>query len=203
MVTAVSAMERGMRAWLDGLRSELDEKSPASLRERVEQRLGKAQAVMQELERVGGLSNRRKPSKSGDLAGFGAGRRGRRRSTGSAPGHPAGNGAAEELAHHPIPRPSRWRSGPCSTTRLLATSRGQSRPRGARRRAAAVLRVVDGGPGVPDAAQTDLLYRRVDPTALGRPDGISLLAATLCASRLGAQLSIGSDAGRTAFVLSL
>jgi signal transduction histidine kinase len=52
------------------------------------------------------------------------------------------------------------------------------------------VRVQDGGPVVPDAARSDVLRRRVDPTALGRPAGLSLLGAHTLAAYLGGDLAL-------------
>jgi signal transduction histidine kinase len=65
------------------------------------------------------------------------------------------------------------------------------------------LWVEDGGPVVPVAARAALLARRVDPTSLGRPDGISLLVADIAAGVLGSELSIHDVEGRTRFRVRL
>jgi signal transduction histidine kinase len=202
MVTAVSAMERGMRAWLDGLRSELDAKNAASLRERVEQRVAKAQALMQELERVAAYPLD-ETERSADLAALArdavaavearAARRGIRLET----------ELPAELAHRTRPAAFTLALRALLDHALLATSRGQAVRIELVAGPPPVLTVVDGGPGIPEAARADLLSRRIDPTAFGRPDGISLLAASLSANRLAAQIAIGSNAGQTAFVLTL
>lgn len=54
--------------------------------------------------------------------------------------------------------------------------------------------VQDGGPVVPDTARSDILRRRVDPTALGRPAGLSLLAAHTLAAHLGGNLTLRQSA---------
>lgn len=56
------------------------------------------------------------------------------------------------------------------------------------------LRVEDGGPAVPVASRADVLRRRTDPTALGRPEGLALLVADVAAEVLGAKLSLGETA---------
>jgi two-component system, OmpR family, sensor kinase len=78
-------------------------------------------------------------------------------------------------------------------------------PRGARVLVRAVasnrgcsLIVEDGGPAVPAAQRSDLIRRRVDPTALGRPNDLSLLVADAIAGALGTELVLGeSAAGRS------
>lgn len=65
------------------------------------------------------------------------------------------------------------------------------------------LAVEDGGPKVPAGSREELLRRRIDPTALGRPEGLALLVADAAAAVLGGTLSIGeSPAGRFEVVLS-
>ncbi|MEZ4223976.1 MAG: hypothetical protein R3B13_23710 [Polyangiaceae bacterium] len=65
------------------------------------------------------------------------------------------------------------------------------------------LRVIDGGPLVPEPAREDLLRRRLDPSSLGRPDGVGLVVAHCAAGVLGGRLSVGEAAGRAALVLRL
>lgn len=61
------------------------------------------------------------------------------------------------------------------------------------------LTMQDGGPAVPEAARADLLRRAVDPTSLGRPDGVALLVAFGAAGRLGSELRIADESGRPVF----
>ena len=200
LVASVAAVERGMRAWLDGLREELAATPAASLRQRVEERLTRAQSVMQELGRVADYPSD-DATRSVDL---------------SAAVRDAVNAVANRATRRGIRLESEIAPDISHTTRpaafavtvralldhaLLATPRDQSVT--VRLEAGPVLKVVDSGPGVPDAARRDLLSRRVDPTSLGRPDGISLLAASLSAGHLGGRLEIESEGGGTAFVLRL
>lgn len=53
-----------------------------------------------------------------------------------------------------------------------------------------VLAVEDGGPVVPDALRDQVIRHAVDPTSLGRPAGMALLAAHAAASALGAELTL-------------
>jgi two-component system, OmpR family, sensor kinase len=77
-------------------------------------------------------------------------------------------------------------------------------PRGARvvvradtTRRGCCLIVEDGGPVVPAAHRSDLIRRRVDPAATGRPNDLSLLVADAIAAALGGELRLGeSAAGR-------
>jgi signal transduction histidine kinase len=54
----------------------------------------------------------------------------------------------------------------------------------------AVIAVEDGGPPVPAAARQPLLQNSIDPSGLGRPSGVSLLAASVVAGTLGAELEL-------------
>jgi two-component system sensor histidine kinase QseC len=66
------------------------------------------------------------------------------------------------------------------------------------------LGVSDGGPVVPAASRGELLRRRVDPTGLGRPEGLSLLVADAAAPVLGGVLSLGETPdGRSEVVLDV
>jgi hypothetical protein len=62
--------------------------------------------------------------------------------------------------------------------------------------------VEDGGPAIPENLAADLLAHRVDPSALGRPSGLSLLVADAAAEQLGWRLTLGpGEAGRCAYRL--
>jgi signal transduction histidine kinase len=65
------------------------------------------------------------------------------------------------------------------------------------------LRVEDGGPSVAEAAREALLRLGADPSGLGRPTGIALLAASAVAGRLGAVLELrqGPGGGAETWVL--
>ena len=65
------------------------------------------------------------------------------------------------------------------------------------------VRVEDGGPAVPEAARESLLRLGADPSGIGRPAGIALLAAAACAGRLGALLELrqGPTGGAETWVL--
>jgi signal transduction histidine kinase len=64
--------------------------------------------------------------------------------------------------------------------------------------------VCDGGPSVVASARADVLRHRVDPTALGRPSGVSLLLAVRAAAALGGTLAIRDGAaGGTEIAVSL
>jgi len=53
-----------------------------------------------------------------------------------------------------------------------------------------VVSVEDGGPPVPEAARASMLRHTADPSSLGRPAGISLLAAYVVAGALGSELEL-------------
>ncbi len=58
-----------------------------------------------------------------------------------------------------------------------------------------IVTIGDGGPAIPEASRADVLSHRVDPTSLGRPSGISLVAVGAAALALGAGVEIkdGTD----------
>ncbi len=59
------------------------------------------------------------------------------------------------------------------------------------------LAVEDAGPVIPAAHRADLVQRRLDPSALGRPHGLSLLVADAVASVIGVRLELtDSERGR-------
>jgi two-component system OmpR family sensor kinase len=62
----------------------------------------------------------------------------------------------------------------------------------------AAVRVEDGGPAVPEAAREPLLRLGADPSGIGRPAGIALLAASATAGRLGAVLELRQGPGGAA-----
>ncbi len=55
------------------------------------------------------------------------------------------------------------------------------------------LVVQDGGPPIPDVSRQGVLAHRVDPASLGRPGGISLLAASVLASYQGSSLALAES----------
>lgn len=55
------------------------------------------------------------------------------------------------------------------------------------------LVVRDGGPRVPEVSRWKVLTHQVDPTSLGRPGGIALLAAHVVAGRLGSELTLAES----------
>jgi len=54
----------------------------------------------------------------------------------------------------------------------------------------------DGGPSIPEAARSDLLRNRVDPSGFGRPAGLSLMIADAAAAYLGTPLTLGESPAR-------
>lgn len=71
-----------------------------------------------------------------------------------------------------------------------------------------IVTIADGGPPVPEAARAALLRHAVDPASIGRPLGVSLVAARVLAAEFGAELSLregggGATAGATEVWLSL
>jgi K+-sensing histidine kinase KdpD len=66
-----------------------------------------------------------------------------------------------------------------------------------------VLRMEDGGPTVPAVSRMDLLRRRMDPTSVGRPEGLALPVAEAGAALLGARIGFAETSeGRSEVVLT-
>lgn len=66
-----------------------------------------------------------------------------------------------------------------------------------------VLRMEDGGPTVPAVSRLDLLRRRMDPTSVGRPEGLALPVAEAGAALLGARMGFAETGeGRSEVVLT-
>lgn len=66
------------------------------------------------------------------------------------------------------------------------------------------VQIEDGGPSIPPRSRARLALHRVDPTSLGRPTGISLLAAATAAKFVGGNLQLGESAAkRTCVILEL
>jgi two-component system sensor histidine kinase QseC len=74
----------------------------------------------------------------------------------------------------------------------------------ARKDHAIVLRVEDSGTFVPPISRADLFELRVDPSSLGRPVGIQLVAAQAAATYLGGSLELSEgNSGGMAFECEL
>ncbi len=58
-----------------------------------------------------------------------------------------------------------------------------------------IVSFADGGPAIPEALRADVVQHRVDPGSLGRPVGIALLAADALAAALGAALELRDGSG--------
>ena len=63
------------------------------------------------------------------------------------------------------------------------------------------IELFDDGPVIPAASRRGFLERRIDPTSLGRPDGIQLLVASALCSYFSIDLELGSHEGRSRFRL--
>lgn len=195
LVSVSHALTRMMRGWLEQARGDVGEAAAAlgsesELAERLTRRISGAQEMFAELERLSASPLAESP-RSVDLAAE------LRELVAQAEPRAARHGVnvdidlpatleattrvatfsliARGLVDHAIaatPRDGRI------TLRLAARGRGFR------------LSVEDGGPVVPAAARPDMLRRRSDPTALGRPDGLALLIADVAAPLLGATLSL-------------
>jgi signal transduction histidine kinase len=84
--------------------------------------------------------------------------------------------------------------------RLLLTHAVSATPRGGEVRASAersdrglVVSIEDGGPSVPDGIGEAVIRHQLDPTSVGRPSGIALLAAEAVTQALGGELVLASS----------
>ncbi len=208
LVSTANALTRMMRAWLDQARVDVGEVAHAlgaesELGERLTRRISGAQELFVELERLSN-SPLGESARSADLVLE------LRELLGQAEARAARHAVqietdlpasletstrvatfsliARGLIDHAIAATPR---GGRVTVRLGRTTLGYQ------------LTVEDGGPVVPAAARPDVLRRRSDPTALGRPEGLSLLIADVAAPLLGAKLSLGeTPSGRSVVELT-
>ncbi|HVJ17232.1 MAG TPA: hypothetical protein VM686_17505 [Polyangiaceae bacterium] len=58
-----------------------------------------------------------------------------------------------------------------------------------------IVSIADGGPAIPEALRAEVVQHRVDPGSLGRPLGIALTAADAVAAAMGAALELREGAG--------
>jgi hypothetical protein len=58
---------------------------------------------------------------------------------------------------------------------------------------ATVIRVVDGGPIIPDGMHNALLLGQVDPSTVGRPSGLSWITVGACSDALGLRVIVGES----------
>ncbi len=87
--------------------------------------------------------------------------------------------------------------------RALLDQAIQATPKGQRilvslhaRGRSAQVTIRDGGPGIPESSQIALLRGAADPSALGRPGGLSWVVAGAAADALGAYIEIGEAPDR-------
>lgn len=196
LVSTSSALTRMMRSWLDQTRSDIAEAAhvlgyESELGERLTRRISSVQEMFAELERVATCPTEEAPG-AVDLAAelrsllAQAESRAARHDVQLEVDIPA---ALEVTVHLPTF---------ALVARGLIDHAIAATPRGGRvqlrlgaRGKGFSLTVEDGGPAIPVAARQDMLRRRTDPTALGRPEGLALLVADVAAEVLGASLSLG------------
>lgn len=208
LVSTANALTRMMRAWLDQARGDVGDVAHAlgaesELAERLTRRVSSAQELFVELERLSSSPLGESP-RSVDLA------QELRELLGQAEARAARHGV-ELQAELPASLETSVRVATFSLIArglidhaIAATPRdGRVTVRLTQNASGFRLAVEDGGPVVPAGARPDVLRRRSDPTALGRPEGLSLLIADVAAPLLGAKLSLGeTPTGRSVVELA-
>ncbi len=199
LVGAVTALERLIGGWLDGVKSDLNE---ADSKERLTKRLAMASAVVSELGHVADCPLDEDAAHIDVVALL-------RTIVSEHEGRAARRGVRFETDLPQVLR-LETREGTLRTiVHCMLDQAVAASPRDATVRVQLSgelpleLMVCDSGPIVPDPAREDLLRRRIDPSSLGRPDGVALLVAQAAAGVLGGRISCGDSGGKAALVLRL
>lgn len=207
LVSTSSALTRMMRGWLDQTRTDVADASHAlgaesELSERLTRRISGVQEVFAELDRLAACPLG-EAERVVDLAAT------LRELAAQADTRASRHGVQVEV----IAPDASELSTRVETFSLIARSLIDhaiaATPRGGQvtlrltvHESAFALAIEDGGPAVPAPARDDVLRRRTDPTAFGRPEGLWLLVAEVAAPVLGASLSLGeTPSGRCEVVL--
>jgi two-component system OmpR family sensor kinase len=209
LVSIASAQVKSVRGWLDGLVSDLAAVSEAlgpetELAQRHARRMAQAQEFAAELERLAQCSLTEQ-GRSIDLVNE------IRTIVAAAEPRAARHDVRVELELPPSLQ--RLTQGSVFTliVRTLLDHAIAATPRGGfvtlRLVPIAVgfeLVVEDGGPVVPGPARADALRRRIDPSSVGRPEGLALLIADAAAPLLGGRIALGETPdGRSELSLSV
>ncbi|MFO0569969.1 MAG: hypothetical protein U0263_30260 [Polyangiaceae bacterium] len=208
VISMSSALVRLTRAWLEGARADIAEAQQqlggeSEIGERLTRRISGAQELFAELERVA-QSPLAEAAREVDLVAVLG------EIVAQAEARAARHGVRLTLAAPPtairLVAPDTFGLAARSLIdhAIAATARdGEVRLKLAGTPHGWTFSVEDGGPLIPPASRHDVLRRRADPTAFGRPEGFSLLVAEVTAPLLGASLSVGESAsGRSELVLS-
>jgi two-component system, OmpR family, sensor kinase len=203
LIAAASALSRTLRSLLEGMKADagsltdqLGENHP--LVQAGARRTVAGFELLAELDRLAHYP-REEPARRHDLAEI-------VREAVSASGARAVRHGVELSSDTPAPAEATHPRGALLVlVRSLIDHAIAASPRGARvivrakpRDRGCSLMVEDGGPSVPAAQRADLIRRRIDPAALGRPNDLSLLVADAIASALGRELFLGeSPAGQS------
>ena len=199
LVGAITAMERQLGGWLDGVKSDLTE--PDS-NERITKRLAAAGDVVTELSHVAACPFDEEDSHVDVVEMI-------KRVIGEHEARAARRGVRIDVK---LPEVLRFetREGVLRTiVHALLDHAISASPRDATVRVhlsaelPLELTVCDGGPLVPEPSREDFLRRRIDPSSVGRPDGVALLVGQSAAGLLGGRLSCGDYGGTSALILRI
>jgi hypothetical protein len=209
LVSIAHTLVRAMRGWLDAGLADLSALTEAlgqehELTQRLTQRSSAAQELFAELERIAACPLDEQGRSANIAAEL-------RTAVTAAETRAARHGVTIELqAPEKLEQPTRVGTFALLARSLIdhaiaATARGgRVSVRLSGLTVGFELRVVDDGPVVPAASRSDLLRRRLDPSSLGRPEGLALLVADAAAPLLGMTLYLGeSEDGRAEMVVGL
>lgn len=195
LIAVAAVLERNVRGWLEGARQE---QPPAA--ERGAARSGAMHEFAQELERIAACPVTEEPSACDVATVVGdaietlaprAARFGVRLET-ALPGSLPSTVAPRTLALAVL--------GMLQQA-ILASPRGSTVRITLSEQLPLKLVVSDGGPSVPEPLRDELLRRALDPSSVGRPDGLGLLAANAAAGAVGGHVRFEDDGAEMVLVL--
>ncbi len=209
LVASSNAIVRTLRGWMESARADVSEATSllgveSDIAQRLTKRMGRAQELLAELERVA-LCPLEEAPKSVDVSHE------LRDALGVAESRAARHGVTVAV-EAPAKLEVVAREGVLALViRSLIDHAIAATPRDEpvkihleAQDSGFVLRMEDGGPTVPAVSRLDLLRRRMDPTSVGRPEGLALPVAEAGAALLGARLGFAETAeGRSEIVLTL
>jgi two-component system OmpR family sensor kinase len=208
LVASSSAIVRTLRGWIDSARVDVAEAveklgMETDLAQRLNKRMGRAQELLTELERIANCPLD-EGTKRHDVA------QELREAVSAAESRAARHSISIQVVAPPKLEVDTRRSVLGLVLRCLIDHAIAATPRddGVKivlegQGAGFVLRMEDGGPTVPAVSRLDLLRRRVDPTSVGRPEGLALPVAEAGAALLGARMGFAETGeGRSEVVLT-
>ncbi len=200
LVGAVAAQERLVRSWLDGVRQDL--KAHPDALDKLQRRLSAAQELLVDLEHVAGCPTDEAASPA-DACQVIA------KAADSLRPRAARRGLTLELsAPDALPTTLGAKTLEACVRGMLEHAVAAS-PKGGSVRVVVddalplTVRVIDGGPTVPEGLRDELIRRKLDPSSVGRPDGVSLLAAHCAAMALGGRVSFSDHENGLCLLLTL